>query len=91
LIRIADVPTEVDSLLWVEAEGEQIVAHKWSSAVLATVKYVGGPWRLFRVALLIPRPLRDAGYRLFARHRSKVAAPACLIPAPATRMRFLDA
>lgn len=90
LLQRARVPSEVDSLVWVESQRDRILGRVWSSAVLATVKYVGGPWRLFSLARIIPRPLRDALYRSFARHRLRLAAPVCLVPAPAARGRFLD-
>lgn len=90
LTRTAQVPADVDSLLWVEQERGQVVARKWSSSIIATLDYVGGPWRLLTFIRFIPRPIRDFGYRLFAAHRLKVASPSCLIPTPETRARFLD-
>ncbi len=86
----AQVPENVDSLLWVERTENGIVARFWSKAVFATLRYVGGPWRLFSVFRLVPTPWADLVYRLFARHRLKVAPASCLIPPPATRSRFLD-
>ena len=78
----------VDSMVWVDADG----AHTRSDAALRIARYLGGWWRLARVARLVPRPLRDAGYDLIARHRHRLLAggPSCLVPPPEVRARFLD-
>ncbi len=86
----AQVPEQIDSLLWVESTENGVVARFWSNAVFATLKYVGGPWRLLSVFRLLPQNWRDFGYRLFAKHRLKVAPSSCLIPPPESRARFLD-
>lgn len=83
------VPEGVDSLLWVEGSENGVVVRFWSSAVFATLRYVGGPWRLLMILKILPRPLVDLLYRLFARHRLKVASKACLVPRPEARSRFL--
>lgn len=85
----AQVPADVDSVLWVEASENGVVARFWSGAVLSTLRYVGGPWRILTLLAIVPRPIRDRLYKLFARHRLKVAPRACLIPPPETRSRFL--
>jgi predicted DCC family thiol-disulfide oxidoreductase YuxK len=91
LTREAGVDEEIDSLLWVESQEGSVRARKWSGSVLATLNYVGGPWSALGILRVIPAPLRDFAYRLFARHRLKVAPQACLLPPPETRARFLDA
>lgn len=40
-----------------------------SDAALHVVTSLGGLWRLCAVARVIPRPWRDAAYRLLARNR----------------------
>jgi len=40
-----------------------------SDASLRAVKYLRWPWPLLRVALLIPKPVRDAAYRWIAANR----------------------
>jgi predicted DCC family thiol-disulfide oxidoreductase YuxK len=40
-----------------------------SDAILSASKYLRFPFSLLAVLLVIPRFLRDAGYRFFARHR----------------------
>jgi len=82
----------VDSLVWVEApEGpgsERVLTR--SDAALRVAAYLGGAWRLAVLARVVPRFLRDAAYDLVARHRHHLTAPACVVPAPAERARFLD-
>ncbi len=90
LTRAASVPTHVDSLLWVERSELSVKAKVWSGAVLATVAYVGGPFRALGAFWVVPRPLRDWAYRLFAKHRKNIVPTNCLVPTPATRLRFLD-
>jgi len=65
-----------------------------SSAVAHLLKRLGGGWRVVGAALwIVPRPLRDLGYRAVAAVRRRLfAAPtsACpVVPAP-LRPRFLD-
>jgi predicted DCC family thiol-disulfide oxidoreductase YuxK len=86
-----NVPENIDSVLWIETKDGQVKARQWSSALVSVLCYIGGPWRLLAGIRIIPRPLRDAAYRLFARHRLKFAPTSCLIPPPETRPRFLSA
>jgi predicted DCC family thiol-disulfide oxidoreductase YuxK len=81
-----------DSVVWVEpSEGpqpERLLTR--SDAALRVAAYLGGIWRLATVARVVPRRLRDAAYDLVARHRHHLAAPACVVPSPAERARFLE-
>lgn len=63
-----------------------------SDAVLRLLADLGGIWRLSGVLRLLPRSLRDAGYRLIARNRYRWFGRRehCLLPAAAVRARFLD-
>jgi len=79
----------VDSVVWVGESGEVRVR---SAAALAVARYLGGGWSVVaRLAALIPRPLRDWGYDLIARHRHKLTrnAPECLLPTAEEKKRFL--
>ena len=84
----------VDSVIWVEPAtdrgAERILVR--SDAALRVARYLGGWWNLALVARVLPRPVRDAGYDLIARHRHRLlgAGPHCLVPAPDVRERFLD-
>lgn len=85
----------IDSVIWFEpgtsAHPETLLTK--SSAVLRVLRYLGGIWRpLGILAAVVPRGLRDAVYDLVARHRHRLirGAPACVIPTPEERSRFLD-
>jgi predicted DCC family thiol-disulfide oxidoreductase YuxK len=83
-----------DSVLFVEpadgANPERVLAH--STAALRVATYLGGSWRLLQLARFVPSPIRDAVYRLIARHRHRLSAngPVCVIPSARDRARFLD-
>lgn len=72
--------------------------HLWvrSSAVVRLLRAMGGLWPFAAAALwIIPRPLRDWGYRVVARNRHRFFAPdpagaACLIPTDSRAARFLE-
>ena len=85
----------VDSVIWFEpgdnAHPETLLTK--SSAVLRVLRYLGGVWRpLGVVAAIVPRAVRDAVYDLVARHRHRLVrgGPACVVPTPEERNRFLD-
>ena len=84
----------IDSMVWVEPATGGVPARVLtrSDAALRIARYLGGPWRLAAAARMLPRPLRDALYDLVARHRHRLVpgSPACLVPAPDVRARFLD-
>ena len=80
----------VDSVVWVNEDGEVRVR---SDAAIAVGWYLGGIWAtLATVAVGIPRPVRDWGYDLIARHRHKLTrnGPECLVPTAGERGRFLS-
>lgn len=69
-------------------DGRAFVA---SDAALRVAAGLRGPLRLLGLLRAVPLPLRDAAYRLFARHRRLLGgAPQCLALGPAERERFLD-
>ena len=83
----------VDSLVFVEGApggGERV--HVRSDAALKVAAYLGGVWRLFLAAKVLPRGVRDYFYDLFARNRYKVFGKydSCMLPPPEVRSRFLD-
>lgn len=64
-----------------------------SDAILFVLQQLGGSWRAAVLLLrLIPRPLRDWGYRIVARIRYRFfgSYDSCPLPTPETRARFLD-
>jgi len=80
-----------DSMLWLETSGdhgsERVFAH--SAAAMKVAAYLGGRWRLLQLARVVPAPIRDAIYRLVARHRHRLSGKACFIPTAEERERFL--
>jgi len=83
----------VDSVVFVENHtiGERIYVR--SDAALKVAAYLGGFWKIFLAAKILPRSLRDYCYDLFARNRYKLFGKydSCMLPPPEVRSRFLDA
>jgi predicted DCC family thiol-disulfide oxidoreductase YuxK len=67
-------------------------AHKDSEGVLRAALLLGGAFRLVAPLLFVPRVLRDALYRAFARNRYRWfgRSEQCRVPTPEIRARFLD-
>jgi predicted DCC family thiol-disulfide oxidoreductase YuxK len=79
----------VDSVVWVEPAAGRVLVR--STAALAVARHLGGIWGVLGLlGRLVPRSLRDAVYDRIARHRLRLVAPACLLPRPDQRARFLD-
>lgn len=66
-------------------------AYVWSDAALEIAKDLGGFWYLFNIFKVVPRPVRDWCYRLFARNRYKLFGKAsqCRVPTAADKDRFV--
>lgn len=80
----------LQSLVLVDEAGR---THVGSDAALQVGRRLDPPWpALARVGLAVPRPVRDAVYRLIAANRYRVFGQkeACRLPTPAERARFLD-
>jgi predicted DCC family thiol-disulfide oxidoreductase YuxK len=62
-----------------------------SDAVLRVAGRMRAPWKYARVFMIVPRPLRDAVYRLVAavRHRIAGQSNACDVPPPEIRSRLI--
>ena len=82
----------IDSLVLVDrAAGAERVFMR-SDAALRVASYLGGWWKLLAIFSLVPRPLRDFFYDVFARYRYRLFGryDRCMLPAPELRSRFLD-
>ncbi|HWP43063.1 MAG TPA: thiol-disulfide oxidoreductase DCC family protein [Blastocatellia bacterium] len=83
----------IDSLVLVKraADGEQRVFVR-SDAALQVASYLGGFWKLLLVLYIVPAPVRDFFYSLFAKYRYRLFGKhdSCLLPAPSVRSRFID-
>ena len=80
-------PENPRSFLWLE-EGKALPA---SDGVLALLRHVGGPAKIFRLGKIMPRPVRDWMYYAVAKNRYKVFGQmeACYVPTPENRDRFV--
>ncbi|OYT72857.1 MAG: thiol-disulfide oxidoreductase [Chloracidobacterium sp. CP2_5A] len=82
----------VDSVILIEsgADGAERIAVR-STAALRVAEYLGGWWRLLTVGYILPTPLRDWLYEVFASWRYRLFGKydACPMPAPGIRARFL--
>ena len=82
---------DLDTVYVVESPGDRPKGR--SAAVIVILRDLGGFWRAVSTALrILPRPLRDWGYNLVARHRYRVFGKygSCPLPETKYRDRFLD-
>lgn len=77
----------IDSVILIE-DGK---AYTHSTAALRIVRQLGGPWSWLYVFIIVPAPIRDFFYRLFAKYRYRVFGrkDQCMLPSPEVRARFL--
>ncbi len=63
-----------------------------TGAILRILHHLGWPWRAAWLGWLVPAVLRDALYRLVARHRYRIfgRTETCMVPLPDVAARFLD-
>jgi len=63
-----------------------------SDAALELARHLPAPWPILSIGKIIPRPLRDAMYRLVARNRYRLFGKSdhCMIPTPELKARFLS-
>lgn len=80
--------TETDSVILVEDN----FAYTHSTAALRIARRLDGLWSWLFLFIVIPRPIRDVLYRLFARYRYRLFGrqDACMMPTPDIRDRFLS-
>ena len=77
----------IDSVILVE-DGK---AYTHSTGALRVVRRLGLPWSFMYAFIVVPRPVRDYFYRLFAKYRYRFFGKKdqCMIPTPEVRSRFL--
>jgi predicted DCC family thiol-disulfide oxidoreductase YuxK len=78
---------ETDSVVLIE-DGK-VYTH--STAALRVARKLSGGWRWFYHLIYVPRFIRDAAYKLFAKYRYKLFGKKdeCMLPSPEIRARFL--
>lgn len=79
--------TQTDSIILVEDEK----VYTYSTAALRIAKRLNGIWPGFYAFIIVPRPIRDLFYKLFAKYRYRLFGrqEACMMPTPEIRARFL--
>lgn len=81
-------PGSLDSVVLVDG------GRAWtrSDAVVRLLPRLRAPWSWGAVLRVVPRVLRDLGYKLVARFRYRLfgRTETCRVPTPQTRARFLD-
>ncbi|MFT4928763.1 MAG: putative DCC family thiol-disulfide oxidoreductase YuxK [Phenylobacterium sp.] len=62
-----------------------------TDAALEISKDLSGFWFLWRIFTVLPRPIRDYFYRLFARNRYRLfgRSASCMVPTAAVKSKFL--
>lgn len=87
LLEMYNVPKEIESIVLIE--GEQYFVQ--STAALKIAKKLKGVWKLFYIAIIVPKPFRDFIYQYIAKNRYKWFGKKqqCTIPTPEQRERFL--
>ena len=89
--KVTSEPTDgaipIDSVILIE-DGK---AYSHSTAALRITRRLGSPWSWLYIFMLVPAPLRDFFYRLFAKHRYRFFGrkDECILPSPEVRARFL--
>lgn len=88
LLKERQLDVSLDSIVLLE--GDQHYTE--STAILRICKHLKGFWRFLSILWFIPKPLRDWGYRWFAKNRYRFFGKqeSCLLPTPELRERFLE-
>lgn len=79
----------LDPETFIVVDGERVLRN--SDAVFAIWRGLGWPWKAGAVFALVPRPLRDAAYRMVARNRYRWFGrrEQCFVPSPEQAERVL--
>ncbi len=78
---------DTDSVIVVENDR----AYTHSSGALRIAKQLDGIWSWTYALIIVPKPIRDLVYRVFAKYRYRLFGrqDACMMPTPEIRARFL--
>lgn len=78
---------ETDSIVLVEDDK----VYTYSDAALRIARKLDGIWSWAYAFIVVPRPIRDFFYKLFAKYRYRLFGrqDACMMPTPEIRARFL--
>ena len=88
MLRGLDAPTDLSTMILVQ--NNQVYTH--SSAALRTFALLRAPFHLIAALYILPRPIRDIGYRLVAKYRYAVfgKTETCRAPTGDFERRFID-
>lgn len=77
----------IDSVILIE----DCKAYTHSTAALRILRRLGAPRSWAYAFVIVPKPIRDWAYRLFARYRYRIFGrkDQCMLPSPKVRARFL--
>lgn len=91
-VALADPRTDFDALPDTLVLVDRAGVHTASTAVLRMMRHLRFPYPALSLALIVPRPLRDAAYRLIARNRYRWFGreDECPLPPPGFASRFLE-
>jgi len=78
----------IDSVILIENGN----AYTHSTGALRVIRRLGAPWSWLYGLIVVPRPVRDYFYSLFARYRYKFFGrkDQCMLPSSEVRSRFLS-
>jgi predicted DCC family thiol-disulfide oxidoreductase YuxK len=81
------IDDNIDSIVLIEDDR----AFTKSTAALQIAKRLGGIWALAYAFIVVPRPVRDYLYEVFAKYRYRLFGKKdeCMLPTPEVRARFL--
>ncbi|MFE3575086.1 thiol-disulfide oxidoreductase DCC family protein [Lysinibacillus sp. NPDC059133] len=87
LLAQYEIPGNIDSVLLIE-HGK---VYFESTAALKICRRLDSFWPVCYVFILIPPPIRNIMYRLFAKNRYRLFGrkESCILPTPSQRKRFL--
>lgn len=80
--------SDVDSIILVEDDK----AYTHSTAAVRIAKHLDGIWSLGYLFVIIPRPIRNLFYKLFAKNRYRLFGKkdVCMMPTPEIKARFMS-
>ena len=92
IVALAEPDTDFDALPDTIVLVDQAGVHTASTALLRIARHLRFPYPALSLAVIIPRPLRDAAYRVFARNRYRWfgRSDECPLPPPGLASRFLE-
>ncbi|MGB7200852.1 MAG: thiol-disulfide oxidoreductase DCC family protein [Pyrinomonadaceae bacterium] len=82
------IAEDVDSIILIENDH----AYLYSDAALKITRALGGVWSLLYAFMVLPTPVRDWLYKLFAKYRYRLFGKkdVCMVPTPDIKERFLS-